>query len=208
MYENYMSTNLTTIKDANLIKQLQNYFNVTTTTLIEKITLIATGALHVKINDDNYYSELYLDSDGYSKLNLSNNDVLFNSLKPLEDGVSVFISVIYRKLDENPLVSAPVFISSEIGNTDASTINVYFDMPLSASDFSSGVTIWLNDVVQDILSATLSIDGLSVAYVFDDVAISTDTLYWAYEKLSGNIVSDGFGTALQDVSPRTVVNNI
>lgn len=107
----------------------------------------------------------------------------------------------------NPAV-APAYDSSEIGNVNTTTVAVRFSIPVSATNFATGVTIKKNTVSQTISSATLQADGVSVRYVITPAADANDVVTWEYASGSGNIVSQEDATALASVTAKTVTNHI
>jgi hypothetical protein len=85
-------------------------------------------------------------------------------------------------------------------------VAVRFSVPVSASNFTTGVTIKKNGASQTISSGTLQADGITVRYVITPAADANDTVTWEYT--GGNIVSAFDSTALATVTAKTLVNSI
>jgi glucosamine 6-phosphate synthetase-like amidotransferase/phosphosugar isomerase protein len=77
-------------------------------------------------------------------------------------------------------IPAPTYVSSEIGNVDASTIAVTFSEPVTANRFADGVTVQVNGTETAVLSTSQPTDKRVVYYVIDATVISTDVVTWRY----------------------------
>lgn len=104
---------------------------------------------------------------------------------------------------------APEFQSAEIGTVNGYTLVVTFDSDIVASNYSTGVTVKVNNVSQTISSATRQANHAIVRYV---IPIpwhgSGDALTWEYDADTGNIEGESGGEPLADVSAQVVTNNI
>lgn len=107
---------------------------------------------------------------------------------------------------ENPVV-APTYDGSEIGAVDDSTVSVRFSIPVQATNFASGVTIKVNTVGVAISAAVLQSGGSIVHYTIPAVS-SDDVVTWEYSKAGGNIGSAVDNTLLENVTAKTVTNNL
>lgn len=103
-------------------------------------------------------------------------------------------------------INVPYPLSLEIGFIDALTVAVIFNMDVAADDFSDGVTIKVNSVVQTM--AGFPQDAKTVYYVLDNAVSSGDSVTWEYSQASGNIVSLADDIPMENVTPQSVTNNV
>lgn len=101
----------------------------------------------------------------------------------------------------------PQFSLSKIGDVTTATVEVQFNEPVQAADFTAGVTIKVNAAGVAIGSATLQPGQLAVYYVIAAPADINDVVTWEYSKAAGNI-TDIAGNDLEDVAAQTVTNYI
>lgn len=86
---------VTSSTDEDLIKTLKTLTGENSLT-IQKMTLITTSNIHLKVGASNVYSTLYLNADGNYALSLDSNDVLVSTLIIKESGTSLFIASVYN----------------------------------------------------------------------------------------------------------------
>jgi len=104
-------------------------------------------------------------------------------------------------------LDTPSYSSAEIGTVADTTVVVTFSTEISASDYSLGVTIKVDDVAQEIASSTRQADHSVVHYVIPAVT-SVMVVTWEYDDLTGGISSAVDGTILDDIAAQTVTNNV
>lgn len=104
----------------------------------------------------------------------------------------------------------PLYVSSEIGTVDATTVAVTFSTKVAAAgnDFSTGVIIKKNTVSQTISSGTRQADHHIVYYVITPAADANDVLTWEYNGATGHITNEDDGGVMASKTPATVTNNI
>jgi hypothetical protein len=91
---------------------------------------------------------------------------------------------------------------------DAATVAVTFSGNVTASDYTLGVTIEVDDVEETISSGTRQTNHALVYYVLSAPVTDASVVTWAYAKASGSIVAETGGAALEDVTAQTVINNV
>lgn len=101
---------------------------------------------------------------------------------------------------------APVFVSAEVGDVNASTVVVVFSQEITALNFGTGVTIKKNGSAQTIASASLQSGYKTVRYVLSAPVTNGDTVTWEYNAGAGNIITP-VDLPLADVSAQSVTNN-
>jgi hypothetical protein len=104
---------------------------------------------------------------------------------------------------------APLFVSAEVGNVNATTTVVTFSMNVAASgdDFLSSVTIKVNGSPVEISAAEQQTNHAVVHYTIPAV-LQGDAVTWEYAQASGHIRAESGGDVLEDVTPQAVTNNV
>lgn len=90
------TANLTTTAETDLIAEMEALCGIVPLQPL-KITIIADEALSIKINGTgDVYSPLYADpSDSKWKISLDSKDVLASTIVPEEDGVDIWIAIVF-----------------------------------------------------------------------------------------------------------------
>lgn len=105
---------------------------------------------------------------------------------------------------------APIYVSSEIGDEDAQTVDVLFNEVIfsPALGYDAGVTIEVDTVGQTISAAVRQVIESQVHYTIPKVTLE-QVITWEYLAASGDI-EDQAATpnALNNVSTKTVTNNV
>ena len=104
-------------------------------------------------------------------------------------------------------LDTPAFSSAEVGTVAATEVAVTFTTEIAATNYAAGVTIKVNGASKTISAAVRQTGNLSVHYTIPAVAFG-DTVTWEYDDLTGQIVSANDSTPLDDVSAKTVTNNV
>jgi len=110
-----------------------------------------------------------------------------------------------------PISLVPTYVSSEVGNVNATTIAVIFSVDVTAalSVLEIGVTIKINGASASIINHGSPIpDNQHIRYVIGTPVISTDAVTWEYDASVGHIVSVADGTPLVNVTAQAVTNNV
>ena len=86
----------TTGANEDLIEKIKTSLGLTKM-LIKKLTLICSATITIDINELGIYSDLFTDTDGYTKLSLSADDIMVYSLKVKESSITdIFLAIIYQ----------------------------------------------------------------------------------------------------------------
>jgi hypothetical protein len=102
-------------------------------------------------------------------------------------------------------VTAPTYLSGEVGLVNATTVAILFSENITASNYATGVTIKKNTVTQTISSATRQSDNRLVYYVLSTAVEYGDAVTWEY---TGGTITDIAANPLGTVTAQTVTNNL
>lgn len=124
---------------------------------------------------------------------------------PLFCAVFLFFFIIY-----SPVYAAvPTYVNAAIGNVNSSTVAVIFSEAVVAAgdDYSSGVTIKVNNVAATISSGTRQADQAIVYYVLSAPVTYGDAVTVSYSSTAG-VITNADEEVLATFSERSVINSI